>query len=495
MTFPDIDYAFFGYDILKGFPMAMGSDPGFTYPIFHADYSRKSHTADCRYSVPRGLVVTPDVSCDVSFTSSVVKTTRAYESQLSVSAHVSGGGWGVQFSASAGYRQARSEISTGEYVYIVSSAKCNYYTSRIQQFEHPVFDETFLTWVRKLEKSNDDDDYLAFFQKYGTHFPSKVTFGARFMHEHRMKTTSFETMESSGVNVAVAASYSGLFSVGGGFNLDSSQRQQASDFSKEVRTKVITVGAAPPSNADAMTWASNVQQNPVPTSYELEPTENLFTESYMKEQGIDYQTLHENIKSRKVLYWQSVQRQTSFTNIEFDLGKSILVPNWFVNGTYEEEDVSFNDCFRICSNLKKECFGLSYCHSCMQNKKSKCSIFGQRARSRNWFFNEQWQTIIVNNEINLNGMVVSEISTTPLDIIVMNIEGSKGSQHIGKIQRECREKFDEKSSKNSPGDKAVAYTYGYIFNGSFAICKIYGSRQIFILEERRSFNTVVKIPE
>ena len=33
-TFPDLDYALMGYNILKGFPMAIGLDPGFTQPIF-----------------------------------------------------------------------------------------------------------------------------------------------------------------------------------------------------------------------------------------------------------------------------------------------------------------------------------------------------------------------------------------------------------------------------------------------------------------------------
>ena len=51
-TFPDIDYSFYGYNILKGYPLADGRDPGFTRPIFASDFSNKHHTADCRF-VPR----------------------------------------------------------------------------------------------------------------------------------------------------------------------------------------------------------------------------------------------------------------------------------------------------------------------------------------------------------------------------------------------------------------------------------------------------------
>ena len=48
-TFPDIDYSFYGYNILKGYPLADGRDPGFTRPIFAYDFSNKHHTADCRW--------------------------------------------------------------------------------------------------------------------------------------------------------------------------------------------------------------------------------------------------------------------------------------------------------------------------------------------------------------------------------------------------------------------------------------------------------------
>lgn len=487
-TFPNIDYSFMGYDILTGYPISTGTDPGFTYPIFAADYSRKYHSGDCRYSVPKGFVVIPDVACDVSFTSSVIKTMRSYERELSVSAHVSGGGWGVQFSASAGYKQAKSEISKGEYSYIISTAKCNYYTSRLQDGDSPMFDASFLQWVRKLEKSDSDADFLDFFLKYGTHFPIKVTFGARFMHQHRMQTSELETMESSGVNVGVAASYSGLFSIGGGFNLDSSQRQQASTFSSKVETKVLTVGSAPPSNADAMTWASSVQQNPVPSAYELEAIEHLFTDRYMKHLDVDYATIHEKIKKKKILYWQTVQRQDGLNDFHFNLDNAVQIPKWFVRSDYEEVDLTYNDCFSICKKLEDECYGVSFCPDCIQRSRSKCFVFGSRARSQDWEFNEKWQTILVNGRINLIGMVVSDLVGEPLDTQAVII---KASTEVAHAQAECRRKFQRQ--RDGRGDKAVAYSYGYIFKGRFALCKIYGSKNVLILETRDAFRTFIQV--
>ena len=50
-TFPNIEYSFYGYDILKGNPVSDGIDPGFTRPIFAADFSSQQKTADCRYTL------------------------------------------------------------------------------------------------------------------------------------------------------------------------------------------------------------------------------------------------------------------------------------------------------------------------------------------------------------------------------------------------------------------------------------------------------------
>ena len=89
-SFPDLDYAFFGYDVLKGYPLASGHDPGFTHPIFLSTYSSGKQTSDCRYSVPEGLIVVPDVSCVTSFSSKVIRNKVEMSSSLSVAANVEG---------------------------------------------------------------------------------------------------------------------------------------------------------------------------------------------------------------------------------------------------------------------------------------------------------------------------------------------------------------------------------------------------------------------
>ena len=50
-SFASIEYSFYGYNILKGFPLSDGVDPGFTQPIFKTDFTSAQHTSDCRYKL------------------------------------------------------------------------------------------------------------------------------------------------------------------------------------------------------------------------------------------------------------------------------------------------------------------------------------------------------------------------------------------------------------------------------------------------------------
>nr|KAG5704399.1 hypothetical protein BaRGS_031105 [Batillaria attramentaria] len=161
-NFPDMDYGLMGYDILKGFPLAIGHDPGFTLPIFLADYSGDLQTADGSWSLPKGVVAVPDVSCVTSFSSKVVKSSRALSKSMEASVGVSGGGWGVSFSASAGYQEASSEVSSGEYILIISKASCDYYYMQLKMYDLPPLDPSFLKWIIKLNNTNNDGDFIDF---------------------------------------------------------------------------------------------------------------------------------------------------------------------------------------------------------------------------------------------------------------------------------------------------------------------------------------------
>ncbi|KAH3885872.1 hypothetical protein DPMN_009870 [Dreissena polymorpha] len=416
-TFPDVDYALLGYNILKGFPLATGHDPGFTYPIFCHDYSSGGMTADCRYSVPRGLVIIPDVSCVTSFSSTTIQTKYEFSKSLSVSAGVSGGGWGVSFSASAGYKQSSSEMSSGESVFIISSAKCNYYFSKLITEGAPDFDPVFVKWVHRLNATDWNPElYNEFFETYGTHFPTEVTFGARFIYEHKMSSTKYESETKRGVNVAIQASYSGLFSAGGGFGMDSEQRQSASAFSQSVETKTITVGAAPPSNGDAMTWASEVKTSPVPTSYKLSSIELLFTKRYMGKMNVDYDRIRTNIDTNKLRYCSYLRDEGKVDSCD-DLVAGVELKKTKLHNHYKETQVGLSsECVETCLE-DVECVGATICTNCTSNdihyntcymfKENGNNAYSVRAELPTWqsnIFSEKLKSQIKFSDTRINGV-------------------------------------------------------------------------------------------
>ncbi|XP_022796663.1 uncharacterized protein LOC111335083 isoform X2 [Stylophora pistillata] len=362
-SFPDLDYAVFGYDILKGYPLATGHDPGFTHPIFVTDYTSEKQTSDCRYSVPAGLIVVPDVSCETSFSSKVVRNRLEMSKSLEASANIEGGGWGFKFSASASYKESVAQMSSGEYLYVISQAQCRYYFSKMDDTDPPPFDPGFVSWAKRLSNSNGNGDaVLEFIQYYGTHYLTEVTFGARFMKNHKMSQTKYTELRSQKISVEAQASYSGVDSIGGGFSMDSEQRSAVSNFQKSVETSTITVGAAPPSNGDAMTWASSVQENPVPIRFTLRAIHNLFTERYSKHlPDVNLDVMREMIINSSKNYCQALKLAGRVDSCDDDINLGIELQNIGVAtfGYRYLGKVDETDCRAICL-LDEKCVAVQY---------------------------------------------------------------------------------------------------------------------------------------
>ena len=101
------------------------------------------------------MTAAPDVACRTSFSSQTVESSKSLQSSLDVNAHVSGGGWGVSFSASAGYKQASSSVKSGKYKLILSTASCKYYFAKLNELDLPEFSPELLQWIDRMHKSID----------------------------------------------------------------------------------------------------------------------------------------------------------------------------------------------------------------------------------------------------------------------------------------------------------------------------------------------------
>ena len=105
-----------------------------------------------------------------------------------------------------------------------------------------------------------------------------MVYGASFTYQSSVESSKYEKMKSSELSVEAKASYSGLFSVGGGFGLSKKQQEAASEFQENSVTTTISIGAPPPYNGDASTCASTVKDTPVPVDYQLKPIHELFND-------------------------------------------------------------------------------------------------------------------------------------------------------------------------------------------------------------------------
>ena len=203
-------------------------------------------------------------------------------------------------------------MSTGEFLYVLSQAECQNYYSMVDFTNPPPYDPGFVSRAKTLAEPNiSDEAVMKFIEYYGTHFFSGVTFGAKFIQHHKMSQKTYESLKKSKISVEAQASYSGLFSIGGGFSLDKEQSEAASNFAKSVETTTYTRGSSPPSNGDAMTWAASSKQNPVPMLYSLSSIDLLFTEPFIIElpSDVNYKAIRQKLSNVSQIYCQALRNK------------------------------------------------------------------------------------------------------------------------------------------------------------------------------------------
>ncbi|XP_060569961.1 uncharacterized protein LOC132728328 [Ruditapes philippinarum] len=501
-SFPNIDYALYGYHILKGFPLADGHDPGFTYPIFAADFSSNGVSADCRFFVPDGLVVNPDVSCFLSVTSQTVQTQYEYSKLLEAHTNIEGedrkqgdndakapkntedtseNPWGESFSASIGYKQTSSKLSSGATVYVFSTVKCKYYFSKLVQEEAPQFDEAFLNLLNKLDEADLDIQlYFKLFDTYGTHFVKEVTFGARYTFEHKMSSKYYNQLKRRNVNVNILSDYVGAKRLSLDASLSTTLQRYAPEFEENVETKVIPVGIAPAENGTALSWALEVQSNPIPTEYKLSSIEDLFTDTFMENMTINYQKMRGHIIGLKYQYCSFLQEAGKVESCA-NLGAGIILQNTKLLRHYKELAVtSISGCIDKC--LKDVlCKATTYCISCLSKDPGYKKCFLLRG---------------------LNNSAISAVKTEKPDplwqsnIFTVKMDTQLKLSDVSVIGPEIS--IDDEDDKRADLDRCQqlciteaycsVYTFSYS-SGNTTLCKLYDQKLVTALEKMVGMDT------
>ena len=476
-TFPDVDYAFFGYNVLRGYPLAEGRDPGFTRPIFDIDYSERKQTSDCRYSVPKGLILAPDVSCVTSFSSKVIKDSYQFSKALSTSAQISGGGFGVSFSASMEYKKKTSEMSSGESVYVFSKAHCNYYFSVLNEIRPPPLSEEFIIKAKGLAT---EEDIIDFFNYFGTHFSKYVLFGARFVYENKLSKSEFkkESEDSTSMSISAKASIAGIFSLGGGFGMSEEQRSAAMKFQQQTETSTISVGAPPPANGDTLTWASTVKDTPVPVQYSLVSIEELFSERYMKKTGIDYTKVQKKIKDAKGKYCEILHRTGEVDSCKAVQSYAIFEGlSLMLNSYYKyTAGLSSDMCITSCLDENK-CIAVSYnsywklCYFYKPDKNNQTLIYVVRGRS----------SIVV---LFIDNLKILDTSLRIINARFLAAQSRDGSRHV-ENETSCVELC------RKDGHACIAYTFLKGKDKSETNCFLYHQSKITHIRYERNSVSVI----
>ncbi|XP_025099155.1 uncharacterized protein LOC112566941 [Pomacea canaliculata] len=314
-----MDYALFGYNSLKGCPLTLTHDPGFTLPIFSAEVTGDN-------GGPRGVGLTRHVSCVTSFTSTVVETPYELTKLMAVTAQLGADEWGPPFSASQDFKKFSAELKQN--VLVFSTAVCSIYHVNLLLWELPSFRSSFLEWIIKLNNTDDEDMYLKFLDTYGTHFVSRARFGASITVVHKMEDKVYRRLTEG--HVRSAASYVAAELFGQPQTLTSDQQKAANEFRNKVETTTVTVGVSPPYAGNSLTWFTAAEDQPSAIHYHLTSVEVLFSDTLMGNSsligsyGINHVRIRNNIVAVKTKYCWTLKGEDLIGECEGSSSKTLL---------------------------------------------------------------------------------------------------------------------------------------------------------------------------
>lgn len=275
------------------------------------------------YQVPFGFSVDRQISCRTSFQSQVIESSKQLRDALSTSVSASGGAFGVEFSASVGYSRETESIENSHSTKVETTASCKYYEVELEPFRKPGFHYTFQQSVQRMKSDLanggelSDAKLLEFFQLFGTHYVTSAMYGSRYTNMFTLTSSEKSKMEREGVDIEVAASYSGaVYSGSISASVATEKEQNWRKFSENSRRDTYSVGSLPPGDGDANTWASEVHDNPSPVSYTLAPISEVFDGNRFPKildllTNQQAQKIKHAIETRKMIYCNSLRQINS----------------------------------------------------------------------------------------------------------------------------------------------------------------------------------------
>mgnify|MGYP001419427097 CR=1 FL=1 len=281
----NVDYLSFGYDIFRGNPHStQGVDPGFRFErIFDLTYDQKLKSIDGNWDIPDKITMARTDACSLNFESTQLDSMVSYQKSLEVEVSVSAEFFGASFKASTAYKSMEKSMTTTSEKHISSKAICNVYKAKISAYDPPKLHEQFIKAVQTLPTNYDEKQYFKFIDNYGTHAITEINMGARFGMISSISKSSYEKFQSEGISVSVAASFSALGFSGGVDTRTNTQKEWANKYNSAMTNyQIISVGAKPVGNHDAVAWAQQAITQPMPLRYTLIPLHEILDPLYVR---------------------------------------------------------------------------------------------------------------------------------------------------------------------------------------------------------------------
>jgi len=275
-TMPNIGYVFSGYDIFYGNPLTVSGlpvDPGFRQPIFQASYGNNATTADQRYLQPDGTFIRGcSGSCSLSFGSIEMSGLKKYQQSLERKVSLSVEGYGAKFSASLDYKEVKEGTESSHCLYTHADVSCCAYIVELLAFAPPPLSANFRAAVGTLSDTYDEKTYMRVIQYFGTHFISQALMGGLYGQQSKITSSSWTKMESMGLDISAGASYSAWGVSAAASVMSKDQKEKAEEFSSSSSEQLLySLGAAPPEDGKALTWAQDTIKSPMPINLKLTP--------------------------------------------------------------------------------------------------------------------------------------------------------------------------------------------------------------------------------
>ena len=285
--FPNARYLGMGYNIVKGNPDNNLHDPGFTFPVLKLTWTTDSMTSDNKFQIPDHIQALQTKSCSFQSEAASEFGAKSYQSSLSSDVSAEGDGsfglWSARFSASVGYQSVSEATSQRRRVYVSARGRCIAYELAVNYATAPIeVHDNFARDVKALPLHMDNDAYITLFNRYGTHFTTRTTMGAKMVVRSEFTEEAYSEIESSGVSVAASAQLSyASFASGSVSSETESEREHREEFeSKRSLHSEAYLGSHPPSDGNWQTWATSSEESSFPVVYKLVPIVSLLEEKF-----------------------------------------------------------------------------------------------------------------------------------------------------------------------------------------------------------------------